>query len=104
MTMIKTIMKTVRTSATTMPITRLVTSLGAVSGTPVSATPPRTTLLHTGAITKPNAAPRELAIVLRTSDIERCFSSAIGTLTRHYCVSNQRCMFDDEHLDARATN
>src|SRR5439155_17817148 len=77
--MIKTIMKTVRTSATTMPMTKPLASLGAVSGAPVSARPPRTTLLHTSAITKPNAAPRELAIVFRTSDIESCFSSAMRT-------------------------
>jgi len=46
-------------------------------GAPVSAKPPRTTLLHTSAITNPKADPSDVEIVYRTSDIESFRSSAI---------------------------
>src|SRR5207253_6592437 len=42
-----------------------------------AARPPSTTLFHISAIMKPNAAPRDAAIVFRTSAMESCFSSAI---------------------------
>src|SRR6266496_3472501 len=77
-TMIKTIMKIVRTSAVTMPITKPNGSFGAVMGAPVRASPPRTTLLHTSAITNPKAVPSDVEIVLRTSAIEIFRSSAMS--------------------------
>src|SRR5256886_14493751 len=42
-----------------------------------AARPPSTTLFHISAMMKPNAAPRDAAIVFRTSAMESCFSSAI---------------------------
>src|SRR5436190_15981704 len=41
-----------------------------------AARPPSTTLFHISAMMKPNAAPRDAAIVFRTSAMESCFSSA----------------------------
>src|SRR5213594_2726186 len=74
--MIKTIMKIVRTRAVTTPMTRPTASFGAVIGAPVRASPPKTTLLQTSAITNPNAVPSDVEIVLRTSTIEIFRSSA----------------------------
>src|SRR5439155_17961944 len=41
------------------------------------ASPPSTTLFHMSAMMKPKAAPRDVAIVFRTSAIESCLVSAI---------------------------
>src|SRR5438093_1731835 len=52
-----------------------------------AARPPRTTLFHISAMMKPNAAPRDAAIVFRTSAMESCFSSAI------FCPGGRRLAY-----------
>src|SRR5437867_8541762 len=99
--MIKTIMKIVRTRAVTTPMTRPTASFGAVSGAPVRASPPRTTLLQTSAITNPNAVPSDVAIVLRTSPIEIRRSSAIVNSPPEMDEGFKGLPFDPAALDLR---
>src|SRR5205823_6387085 len=100
MTMMKTIITTVRTTAVTTPCAQppqSPTVLVAPNLMFAAARPPSTTLFHISAMMKPNAAPRDAAIVFRTSAMESCFSSAIfyprGAAT---CLPNKRAMFHGE--------
>src|SRR5207247_8904415 len=62
-----------------------------------AARPPSTTLFHISAMMKPNAAPRDAAIVFRTSAMESCFSSAIFyPRWAATCLPTKRAMFQGE--------
>src|SRR6266511_514712 len=54
-------------------------SAGAVVLTPARVRPLVTTVFHSSAITKPNAAARDVEMVFRTSAIENFFSSPMST-------------------------
>jgi len=55
-----------------------VASAGAAVSTPASLSPLVTTVFQSRAITNPNAAARDVEIVLRTSAIENFLSSAMA--------------------------
>src|SRR5436853_4463029 len=62
-----------------------------------AARPPSTTLFHISARMKPNAGPRDAAIVFRTSAMESCFASAIFyPRWAATCLPTKRAMFHGE--------
>lgn len=93
----KTIM-TIMTTVSSTAVTRYEshpTNVGVTSRfTPATFSPPKTTLLQTRAMTKPNAAPSEVAIVLRISALESCFCPMVDRKIARVTVSIKHFLED----------